>query len=196
LEKAYCQLKAKVKDKAQRERAERAEEKRLNLKYEKARSAHLAEGLDEKETLGSRILEKTRLLKYDRLMQKSLRCLNYYSTENGVIYRRHIANTTEMIPHMFHLYDNSEVDEYFQLDSVGRLFYNQLYNPRHFSDGYLYHEWISNPQKYGVKLASPADFKNLSINSVRCFYEALEKGEHYKILADDMKKLSKEFEEE
>lgn len=194
MEQAYSQLNAKVNNKAQRERAERADEKRLTLGYEKARNAHLAEGLDEKEALGTNILDKIRLLKHDRLMLKAMRRLNQYSSEPGVIWRRHITDTAEMMPKMFDLFDYSDVSEYFQSRS-GSLFYNQLYNPRHFSDGYLYHEWINNPQKYGVKLASPADFRSLSINSVRCFYEALDKGEHFKTLADDMKKLSMDFEE-
>ena len=182
-------LDTRVAEKEARELAIELEEDRVEAEAERARVNHLALGADEKEALGAKILEKVKQLKQDKLIKKARTQIE----EHVVLYERPIINTAELMPTMP---SDRRVRELFQLDRRGILTYNQVYNPELFAEGYMNHIMLRDPLQFGYKLACPADFRKLSIHSIRLFHETLEKGWYIKTLVGQINQVAKDFEDE
>jgi hypothetical protein len=182
-------LDTRIAEKEAKERAIELEEDRVEAEAEKARVDHLAEGADEKEILGAQILKKIKRLKQDKLIKKARAQIEGHV----ILHERPITNAAELMPSIPR---DRSVRELFQIDGRGILTYNQVYNPEHFAEGYMHHYMLNDPLHFGYKLSCPADFQKLSIHSIRGFHESLEKGEHLKILAKDIKQITKDIEED
>lgn len=179
-------IEAKQREKARRERAEITEENRLEKEAEKARSIFLAERANEKEVLGAEILEKVKLLGQDKLIRKFR---SYEGDDWGgfvPIHEREITNPAELRPDMP---TEREVTEYFQLSSGGVLVYNQIYTALHFAEGMMQSQVRRDPNRYGIKLAKPTDFRKLSITAIEAFLKALNEGQPYKYAAKRITRL-------
>ena len=128
-------------------------------------------------------MEKIKLLKQDRLVQRAMSQIDGYA----IIHERPITDLAELMPFMP---TDRKVRELFQLVERGVLTYNQVYSPEHFPEGYAHKYALENPLNSGFKLERPADFQKLCIHSVRGFYEALEDGTHLKTLATQVDELA------
>ena len=183
LEEALNLLETRLAEKESRERVREIEEERAEKTAERARVYHLSVGADEKEALGAQILEKVKQLKQDRLISKVRRYIEDDWDGFILIHERGITNTAELLPNMP---TEREVTEIFQLSRSGVLTYNQIYRALHFSEGMMQAHIQRDPLRYGVKLERPADFRRLSINSVKALMKALEEGEPYRNAAKDI----------
>jgi hypothetical protein len=180
LEEALEVLETRIAEKESRERAREIEEERAEKIAERARVNHLAISADEKEALGAQILDKIKQLRRDQLINKARRLIEDDWGGFVPIHEREITNTAELLPDMP---TDREVTEIFQLSRSGLLTYNQIYRALHFSEGMLQSQVRRDPLRFGVKLEKPADFRSLSINSVKALIKALEEGEPYRNVA-------------
>jgi hypothetical protein len=197
LEEALNVLETRLAEKASRVRAREIEGERAGRMAERARASHLAVGADEKEALGAKILERVKQLRRDQLIRKARRYIRDDWGGFVPIYEREITNTAELLPDMP---TDREVTEIYQLSGGGLLTYNQIYRALHFAEGMMQSHVLSDPLRYGIRLGKPADFRSLSINSVKALMEALEQGEPYRNAAQRIAiktdRIKEELEEE
>lgn len=197
LEEALNVLETRLAEKASRVRAREIEGERAGRMAERARASHLAVGADEKEALGAKILERVKQLRRDQLISKVRRYIRDDWGGFVPIYEREITNTAELLPDMP---TDREVTEIYQLSGGGLLTYNQIYRALHFAEGMMQSHVLSDPLRYGIRLGKPADFRSLSINSVKALMEALEQGEPYRSAAQRIAiktdRIKEELEEE
>jgi hypothetical protein len=190
LEQVVQQMETLIKEKEQREQAEEVEANRLTEEAEKARNQLISENADEKEALGAQILEKISLLKRDKHIRSTRKCEEFDYEENVVVYQREITDKAEILPDMP---KDRNVQELFQLTPRGTLTYIQIYEATGFSGGMLQTIRRRDPLRFGFRLASPTDFRKLSISSVKAFLEALKSGEPYRISAERIARLNDDF---
>jgi len=190
LEQAVQRMETLIKVKKQREKAEEAEENRLTEEAEKNRNQVISEKADEKEILGAQILEKISLLKRDKLIRSTRKCEEFDYEENLLVYQREITDKAEFLPDMP---KHRIVQELFQITPMGALTYIQVFEATGFSGGMLQTIRRRDPLRFGFRLASPTDFRKLSISSVKAFLEALKNGEPYRISAERIARLNDDF---
>lgn len=197
LEEALNELETRLAEKASRERAREIEGERAGKMAERARTSHLAVGADEKEALGAKILDRVKQLRRDQLIGKATRYMRDDWGGFVPLYEREITNTAELLPDMP---TDREVTEIYQLSGVGLLTYSQIYRALHFAEGMMQSQVRRDPLRHGIRLGKPADFRGLSINSVKALMEALEQGEPYRNAAQKIAiktdRIREELEEE
>ncbi|MCX6656584.1 MAG: hypothetical protein NTY03_15910 [Candidatus Bathyarchaeota archaeon] len=134
LEEALNCLETRLAEKESRERAREIEVERAEAEAERVMVSQLAEGVDEKGTLGAQILERVKQLRQDKLIRKVMIHTAQKTDGHTIIYERQITNIAELMPGMP---ADRSVSELFQLTSRGVLTYNQVYNPEHLAEAYL-----------------------------------------------------------